>query len=54
MFYCDDCANKNKWAGYYGMPQSLGPCEECKRVRPCYDAPVKKAPTLLPHDGEKP
>jgi hypothetical protein len=42
MFYCDDCATKNKWPSYYGMPQSRGECEVCGKVRACYDAPVRQ------------
>lgn len=44
MFYCDECASKNKWPGYYGMPQSRGPCEVCGKVRPCYDVPSSALP----------
>lgn len=44
MFYCDDCANKNKWPSYYGMSQSRGPCEVCGKVRACYDVPSSALP----------
>jgi hypothetical protein len=44
MFYCDDCADKNKWPRELWMRQSRGPCEVCDKVRACYDVPSSSLP----------
>ena len=52
MFYCDDCASKNKWPGFYGMRQSRGPCEVCGKVRASYDLPSSALPSHPTSSGE--
>ncbi len=42
MFYCDPCRKENKWPGI--MTGSVGPCEVCGKVRPCYDVPTSVLP----------
>ena len=40
MFYCDQCAKKNKWPiELWG--RSSGPCELCHTVTSCNDVPSK-------------
>lgn len=39
MFYCEWCAQKNKWPYQYGMEMSKGPCEDCGKTRICVDFP---------------
>lgn len=44
MFYCDKCAEKNRWPNYYGLPMSRGECEVCGKVAGCYDVPAYTLP----------
>lgn len=44
MFYCEPCAAKNKWPYEFYMMQSRGPCEVCRKVATCVDAPSSALP----------
>jgi hypothetical protein len=38
MFICEECLeNYNNW----GIPRSMGPCEDCGHTRVCADIPSK-------------
>lgn len=45
MFYCEECANKNRWPYEFYMPMSRGPCECCDEVKACVDVPSYALPT---------
>lgn len=42
MFFCDKCANENKWPKSIG--RSMGACEICGKVDVCNDIPCKYLP----------
>jgi hypothetical protein len=46
MFYCDECAKRNRWPDL--IPVSYGPCEVCGRTRACYDVPSSALPEAKP------
>src|SRR4051812_13398938 len=46
MFYCKDCATKNKWPE--GLTYSIGRCEICEKQAYCYDVASKHLPPV-PH-----
>ena len=39
MFYCRECADKNKWTRISPMGRSYGPCEICDKVGMNYNVP---------------
>ena len=43
MFFCDLCANKNKWPD--SIMKSEGPCEMCGKRALCNDVPSKYLPS---------
>jgi len=53
MFYCDDCAKSKKYPVLAAEDmKSMGPCEICKKVRPCNDIThdmLELGPVLLYH-----
>ena len=48
MFYCQECATRNGWPDYYGLPVSRGPCEVCNTVSACFDMPSRSLPRKKP------
>lgn len=42
MFYCEDCRKQMAWPE--GLSRSRGPCEICKRDKPCYCVDSKWLP----------
>ena len=50
MFYCQKCAEKNKWPDW-SLHRSHGPCEICKKTADCFDVPSKYLP--IPQAKEK-
>lgn len=49
MFYCASCARLNHWPHGWPLPQSRGPCEVCRSVCLCTDAPTRWLRTASPH-----
>lgn len=57
MFYCDSCAQKNKWPTDFFLPRSRGPCEVCEKVAVCNDVPSERLSdrdSSGPNTAEKP
>lgn len=44
MFFCDDCADRNRWP--VSLATSYGQCEICRQVASCNDVPSRLLPTL--------
>jgi hypothetical protein len=49
MFYCNECAEKNKWPT--GMFKSFGPCEICGKTKECNDIPSRLLPPSPPDNN---
>jgi hypothetical protein len=47
MFYCDPCAEANRWPESF-LSKSVGPCEVCGRRRVCNDVPSSQLPPAAP------
>lgn len=43
MFFCNKCAEKNRWP--MGWSKSFGRCEVCGERRLCGDVPSKRLPS---------
>lgn len=50
MFYCEACRKENRWPGV--VPVSLGNCEVCKNMNPCYDYPSYMLPNKVDDDAD--
>jgi hypothetical protein len=53
MFYCDKCADENKWPRGLFLPKSYGQCELCKEVAECTDTPSKYLPKREDANGKQ-
>lgn len=51
MFFCDTCAEKNKWPQSWS--KSGGRCEVCGKTAVCNDIPSKELPSAYEDDPFK-